>query len=311
MRKYKPFLTRLRDAAKRRPELYHTTRVLLDVKPDVNESTGGRGSGVDPHVGWEQFLGEGAEVFAAREYVRGGRWQQSCFFGEADRLKEYSSLASQAWQALPTSFAAPLDLSGRLETDRDVWTLALYRFALEDRTLFKLDMHGTRPYGDLVVRGLEKVVVRTCPGVGGEGVVIEDFREVFQSDTGRRPEFVFATLRVDVFTATCHAVDVLLERGSDLHPWPGDVCAVAAIARMCGCPPEKPTGHGPLGQNEERDAYLYRQRCNGATLAELRLETRTRSEWYRLGTPQAVAQAVNRYADRHGLDRPASRKRQS
>lgn len=305
---WKPLPDRLAAAAERRLAQYHATRVLLDVRPDGDGATAGRGRESTRTPGGVSSWVNGSGCSRPGSTPRWGRWHQSCFFGEADSLNEYSALAAEAWQALPVSFAAPLDVNGRRETDRDVWTLALYRFALKDRTLFRLDLRSTLAYGDTVVRGLDRVVARTRDGVRGEGVVVEDFREMHEAIAGRRPEFVFATLRADVFTATRLAVNVLLERGRDLHPWPGDLCAFAAIASAAGCPPEEPIRQYTLGHNEERDAYLYRHRCKGATLAELSYQTGTRSGWDELTTPQGVARAVNRFADRHGLVRPSSRK---
>jgi len=318
-------LHRLKDAAGERPKLYHATRVLLRVRPSLpaDGSMPPRWwSGVDPAGEWEEFLGANVEVFEAREYERRSRWQQSCYYGDATRLNEYTVLAREAWNHLPASFAIPRDDSGTPHIDRDVWTMALYRVAMHARSAFALDTSGLPPYADLVFPGLEHVIACTLDDRDREEPMLERFRKSYRKALGRLPNFLFATLRLDVFAASIQGLEYLIEHAEELY---GDPDAVTALVNapesrevdIPAAPAESGSSQAVVrsrkrakGQNEERDRWIYDRCLAGESYKSIVNALNQQSEeWGEIVSPQGIYQAAKHYAERHDLDLPPSRKR--
>jgi hypothetical protein len=63
----------------------------------------------------------------------------------------------------------------------------------------------------------------------------------------------------------------------------------------------EPSGVSP---NDERDEFIYRNRCCGLSNKKIRAEIRTHKNWGPLSTDQAVSIALKRYCKRKGLDLP-------
>jgi hypothetical protein len=288
---------RLETAAGERPRLYHATRVLLRVRPSL-PTDGSKPSrwwsGINPVEGWEEFLGTDLEIFEGREYERRSRWQQSCYYGDAERMNEYTTLAGDAFRVLPPPFAIPQDHSGMPHIDRDVWTLFMYRAAMSDRTAFALDTFGLPPYSDFVFPGLEHVLACTHDRDTDEPMVAR-FRKAYRKGMGRLPEFIYATMRVDVFAASILGIKYLIDHAEELYGDPGAVAALMIVKNA-------------HGRNHDRDRWLY-DRCMAGDPYKLILQSlgEQSKEWEQLASLQGIQQAANRFAERNGLPRPPKR----
>jgi hypothetical protein len=306
--------SQLETAAREGPKLYHATRVVLTVRPKLppeDESNARFWSGIDPTAGWEDFLGPTVEVFEAHEYERRSRWQQSCYYGDSELMNRYTLLAAKALGALPSDFAVPLDFSGTPHTDRDVWTFFLYRAALSKRTDFGLDPRGLPPYSDFVFPGLESVVACISTVRESEEPMLDRFRSAVQAGSGRPPQFLFATLRLDVFSASVLGFRYLLENKDTLY---GSQDALGAYGLVPGTqsPASTSTTDNQTNvrkkqrrryRNEKRDAWADKRRTDGAELDVIAAESETyplgRDEnWSPFNSGKAVFQAIKRYRKR-------------
>ena len=244
-------------------------------------------------------------MFEAREYVRHGRWQQSCYYG-ADRLAEYKPQAYWAWQWLPTPPAVPLAFGEKAVPDRDVWTLALYRLALDDRTAFKLDLFGEDAAGASRGRRPGAGGRRRPAGPEGEDEQIAAYQGMCEALTGRCPDVFYATLRRDVFAASLHALDVLCERAADTAAPPLTSARAPRWTRSSAGSTVAGRSGGGGGvrvaeRNGERNRHLYQRWEEGATLAELLLEVQARPDWSPLSRLHSIHTAIKRYAADQGL----------
>ena len=325
-------LQRLEAAAQQGAKLYHASRVVLGVSPQLppgGEPVPRWWSGVEPAEGWQAFL-SAERVFEAREYERQSRWHQSCYHGAAERVNEYTLLAAEACGVLPVNFVLPRGdfHRGIHHVNRDAWSFFLYRLAAGGRAAFGLDVHGLPPYADFAFPGLETVVACTSTEPDREEQMLTRFRDQFHEGTGRKPEFVYAGLRLDVFSASVLGLRYLLENRESLYsplsaldlfgPVPATEVEPPSAATSdvsgdnegSGDREQRPT-RPRKGRNEERDHWLY-ERCMAGDLHRVireELERLAKSNtWYTLDDDQGIQQAAVRYAVRHQLPPPPRRR---
>ena len=286
-------------------------------------------SGVEPAEGWQAFL-SAERMFEAREYERRSRWHQSCYHGAAERVNEYTLLAAEACGLLPVNFVLPRGdfHRGIHHVNRDAWSFFLYRLAAGGRAAFGLDVHGLPPYADFAFPGLEAVVACTSQDVEREEQMLTRFRGAFHSGTGRTPEFVYAGLRLDVFSASVLGLRYLLENRESLYSLlsaldlfgpvpatevgpPGAAASdVSGDNEGSGDREQRPT-RPRKGRNEDRDHWLYERCIAGDLYRVIREQLEGLAEindWYTLNDDQGIQQAVARYADRHQLQLPPRRR---
>ena len=287
-------------------------------------------SEVEPAKGWQEFL-SAEHVFEAREYERRSRWHQSCYHGAAERVNEYTLLAAEGCGLLPVNFVLPRGdfHRGILHVNRDAWTFFLYRLAASNRAAFGLDVHGLPPYADYAFAGLEAVVACTSENSDRDERMLTRFREEFHRGTGRTPEFVYAGLRVDVFSASVLGLQYLIENRESIFGSPDALDVFGLVPAADVEPTETAAGDGSghqgdnadreqevarprQGRNEARDRWLYDRCMTGATYRTIREELQELAEandWYPLDKDQGVQQAAARYADRHKLPPLPTRRR--
>lgn len=313
------------ETAARGATLFHAARVLLGPKPTLppnGEAVTRWWSGTDPAEGWSAFL-SAERIFEAREYERLSRWHQCCYYGDDRLLNEYTLLAAEAMGLLPWSFIRMGDFHrGILHLNRDIWTFFLYRLAVSDPIAFGLDVHGLSPYSDFAFPDLAAVVAGTCADPEREEKWLKIFRERFHRGTGRTPEFVYAGLRLDVFSASLLGLRYLSERRDELYGSPNVLDAfignTGASSTNFYLDPEvvdtqeeqQPQGQ-KRGHNEERDAWIYEQWVAGVRYAVVKEQLAQRSletGWDTLESIQGIQQAAARHAKRHKLPRPQPRK---
>jgi len=203
-----PILEFIDAASKRESKLYHATRMVVDLAaldlPDGESEVEG-GSGISPKEGWEEFLDQ--DVFETREYARLNGWQQSCYYGSRQLLQEYTLLAGRSLVfALPgyADYPAPTNIP---HLDRDRWTFSLYELAISLRNKMGLNLFGKHPYSDAVTSPDDlRWVFSHIRGNPDVNAPLTMFREDYSNVVGRLPRFVFATLLLDVFTASSFAI---------------------------------------------------------------------------------------------------------
>jgi hypothetical protein len=313
------------ETAARGATLFHAARVLLGPKPELppdGEPVTRWWSGTDPAVGWSAFL-SAERIFEAREYERLSRWHQCCYYGDDGLLNEYTRLAAEACGLLPWHFVRMGDFHrGIPHLNRDIWTFFLYRLAVNDPIAFGLDVYGLPPYSDFAFPDLAALVAGTCTDTEREEKWLSIFRERFHQGTGCTPGFVYAGLRLDVFSASLLGVRYLSEHKDELYGSPEVLDALigngGATSASLDRRPEvvetqkdKKPRTRKRGQNEARDAWVYEQCFAGVkhvVIVEELKQMAKSTGWYELETPQSVQQAAVRYARRHGFPLPAPRK---
>lgn len=313
----KSVLGRLEHAALEAPKLYHATRIVLDDDapvPGESDCPGAAATDGPGGDGWGEFLGS-RKVFEEREYGRVSRRQQSAYYGSRKRLNEYTALAAEARPLLPGIFVEPVVATGVPAWDRDVWTFALYPIGLSYPDRFVLDVFGADRYSRAVEAFPSKRLHWAFAQTAGDGSeyepVFAEFRVSYAEEFSVLPRYVYATPRLDVFTASVLAVRYLLET-QEIY---GDRDALTELSRASGYPParQETVGDGQVRtRNYERDRWIYEKCVTGVLHKTIRTELGLIAKvkgWGVLTTDEGIRRAVQRYTKRQSLPPPHRRKR--
>lgn len=307
-------LKRFQKSANKGKRLFHATRILFDRCPTAVASS----SGTEPAVGWEPFLGP-VEVFEDHKYDRGGRWQQGCYFGNADLLSEYTVLATELAVLLPDARAVPAADRREPQSARDAWTFATYALGVDEWGTFQIDDENDEPFAGSVVEGLAAMIAGSRATVEHDLSLLGRYQTGFQNMRGKQPRLLFARQWVDLITATRRLIGRMHDGWDEFYRSPSDRVRGMQFRINVPAPADKRSvGRKVHGQNEERDRWLYELCCRGVLHGAIRHQLDERiaaslrnsaEAWEPISTIEGIRRAARRYAERHELTPPPARKK--
>jgi len=200
------------DALSGTPGLFHCTRVCF--APD-----GVCRANTDLPHGWEEFLGDKTTTAHSTDEGRGTLVHQSCFFGNLDKLDEYTPLAAAVLPHFPPGTAPCFFPHRDAITDRNQWTLGLYRYARRIPHSIAVDGRGVTEYSRWNLTGEMAIdfFQGNRPQSGGRTSLeqlLERRQQHLPNCTSSPPKFIYAALRTDLCAATALAIEHLL---SEIH----------------------------------------------------------------------------------------------
>lgn len=186
----------------RNPGLYHVMRTPIPFRASLDSC---------PEQEWEEFLQRYPALGISQFIAPGGRVQQSCFYGDEIALPVYTSLASRAFLEMP-SYLLPLASSDReTSTDRDHFTLALYRLASRNHDDIPLNCHGYGSYSTIALGAdVLDVLGLLCSNADQERQCLENWLQRIRNDGGQVVNHVYAGLGVDVFAAAASGLEMVI-----------------------------------------------------------------------------------------------------
>ena len=211
-------LRRLRDdfsRASRPPGLFHVTRILFGLEGDPHE-------GLDQ--GWEEFLGDTPPFELSVDEVCGPFFQQSGYFGAIEKLNDYTGLAAVTLGPLPSGTSPIVYHHREARTDRNQWTLGLYRISKRLEWQIAVDFKGAGIYSKLDFDN-DALNLLGCFVHDPDSLrrYHESWKAAIEQRDVRPPRYAYAAIVTDLFKASALAIDLhikdIAEGRHDPQPW--------------------------------------------------------------------------------------------
>ena len=236
-------LRRLRDEFHKTsgpPSLFHVTRMLFDLEGNAHDGL---------HQDWEEFLGNIPPLELSVDEVCGPFFQQSGYFGAIEKINDYTGLAASTLGQFPSGTSPIVYPHRDTRTDRNQWTLGLYRFSRRLEWQIAVDFRGSGSYSRLNMDS-DAVVLLGCFTHDPDRL-----RRYHQSWATALlqpgivvPRYAYAAIVTDLFTASALAIDLHVKDVEAGHHDPRPLVLlpeqIASIGRGAqATTPKPPTDH--------------------------------------------------------------------
>ncbi len=187
------------------PGLFHVTRIRFAAVACDPAELG---------KGWEEFLGDETPFeFHSSETRAGPAWQQGCYFGAREKMKDYTELAAIAPGQLPLG-SIPITFHHRnARIDRDQWTLGLYAAAAQLDWDVPFDSLGTGTYARLDIDSKDALSVFSGSWEAKEiSHFLQGVERSLKQNRRKSPRFIYGALAADLFSASCRCIGLHIRR---------------------------------------------------------------------------------------------------
>lgn len=231
--------------------LFHVTRILFGLDGSPHE-------GLDQ--GWGEFMGEPPLSDLSVDEVNGPFFQQSGYFGAVEKLNDYTGLAAATLGQFPLGTSPVIFHHRDARTDRNQWTLGLYRFSRRLEWHIAVDFRGRGSYSQLNFDS-EAISLLGCFTRDPDKLrrYHQTWRNSLEQHGDPLPRHVYAAIVTDLFKASMLAIDhqiKAIEQGQ-YDPRKGVLLPGQTLFR--GCLDNPVIMEGQPGQESQPDAASKRE----------------------------------------------------